>query len=633
MMIQIILIGQESLQDKLQSPSLEQLAQRIEAYHTLSALDADDTCAYIRHRLSKAGGSSRLFDDAACELVRQKSGGVPRLINRICDMALVFGYAANTQEITAEMVAAASREQLAEEPRTHTTSHDVAAKHETVAEASQQKTATMALPKEKHEDTATKEELAHYAKRYQHANQQLEKEQAQLEQLITEEKAATQAVTELEEAASEIRRRASEEETVLAQQLEQMQLAEEQAVAAAAAVAEAAEQALRERIALERVAAGISAKAEATVNRVRKELVETRSRIAEQTAELETAIKKADAEQQLASELARQKADELKAAKAATESAAQQTQQLKTARDKVAAALVTAEKLLAAEQADNLAQIARQEADRAAAAETRILEEENNSAPPASRIPQISQQDLAAATRLAAQARARRKQKRHWLLLAASIAGIALTSWVTMEVVHTVPVDNIAASTQTEAAALEIRRTIAPDAALSITPTRQPAPVYTNYVTTRHASQDVTQSVTDAVQPLTDTPQAVASSRPSLETPPVKAIIQQTRQADHKATAKKTSTRSTPVQLASPIKKQPPAKRPVKDTALSIEERRARVARLLAEQRNAVSAYEDDSEVTTPDLEERRARVARLLAEQRNSISAYEDNADVLPEN
>ena len=115
-MIQIMLIGQESLQEKLRSPYLKQLAQRIEVNHELTPLDADDTCTYIQHRVSKAGGPAGLFDESACKLIHQKSGGIPRVINRICDMSLVYGYAADMHEINAEIVLAASEEQLANTP-------------------------------------------------------------------------------------------------------------------------------------------------------------------------------------------------------------------------------------------------------------------------------------------------------------------------------------------------------------------------------------------------------------------------------------------------------------------------------------------------------------------------------------
>lgn len=115
-MIQIMLVGQESLQDKLKSPHLKQLAQRIESNHRLSSLSEKDTSAYIRHRVSKAGGSAELFSDNACKLIHYKSDGIPRVINRICDLALVYGYAAEKQVISAEMVAAAAREQFTDEP-------------------------------------------------------------------------------------------------------------------------------------------------------------------------------------------------------------------------------------------------------------------------------------------------------------------------------------------------------------------------------------------------------------------------------------------------------------------------------------------------------------------------------------
>lgn len=102
--LQIILVGQAGLRDTLRRPDLEQFAQRIAVDYHLKSLDLDETRGYIRHRLQVAGGDPDLFDAAACEAVYRHSGGTPRLINQICDTALVFGYAEQASQIHAPLV-------------------------------------------------------------------------------------------------------------------------------------------------------------------------------------------------------------------------------------------------------------------------------------------------------------------------------------------------------------------------------------------------------------------------------------------------------------------------------------------------------------------------------------------------
>ena len=91
--LQIILIGQEELGDKLRLPALRQLAQRGFLSFQLGPLTLKETAAYIRHRLKVAGGSTELFDEMTCAAVHYYSKGVPRLINSLCDSSLVYGFA------------------------------------------------------------------------------------------------------------------------------------------------------------------------------------------------------------------------------------------------------------------------------------------------------------------------------------------------------------------------------------------------------------------------------------------------------------------------------------------------------------------------------------------------------------
>lgn len=102
--IQVILVGQPGLRDTLRRNDLEQFAQRIAVDYHLEPLDTEETCSYIRHRLQVAGGSDKIFDAAACERVFQYSGGTPRLINLLCDTALVYGYAEQVSTIKARLI-------------------------------------------------------------------------------------------------------------------------------------------------------------------------------------------------------------------------------------------------------------------------------------------------------------------------------------------------------------------------------------------------------------------------------------------------------------------------------------------------------------------------------------------------
>jgi CheY-like chemotaxis protein len=110
--LQIILVGQPGLRDTLRRPDLVQFAQRIGVDYHLDALDATDTRRYIRHRLQVAGGDADLFEPEACDRIFHYSGGVPRLINLLCDTALVYGYAEQAPTIHAGLVEDVAREKL-----------------------------------------------------------------------------------------------------------------------------------------------------------------------------------------------------------------------------------------------------------------------------------------------------------------------------------------------------------------------------------------------------------------------------------------------------------------------------------------------------------------------------------------
>src|SRR5829696_3186868 len=105
-LMQIVLVGQPNLRDKLAAPELEQLRQRITVSYHLAPLDASETANYVNHRLRRAAlGPPLEFPRAVTDVVHQRSRGVPRIINVICDAALVFGYAEERRQIDAALIA------------------------------------------------------------------------------------------------------------------------------------------------------------------------------------------------------------------------------------------------------------------------------------------------------------------------------------------------------------------------------------------------------------------------------------------------------------------------------------------------------------------------------------------------
>jgi len=119
-LIQIVLMGQSELQEMLSRRELRQLAQRVTARYHLTPLSRTETEDYIRHRLVVAGGEGKVsFTAKALAAVHQESGGIPRLVNLICDRALLGGYVAGTRVIDAPLVRQAARETSGPRPRRH----------------------------------------------------------------------------------------------------------------------------------------------------------------------------------------------------------------------------------------------------------------------------------------------------------------------------------------------------------------------------------------------------------------------------------------------------------------------------------------------------------------------------------
>jgi len=104
-LLQTVMVGQLGLRDTLRRPDLRQLAQRVAVDYFLTPLDQEQTEAYIRHRLALAGPSREdLFTREACDAVYTASGGIPRVINLLCDTALAYGFADQKPTIDATTV-------------------------------------------------------------------------------------------------------------------------------------------------------------------------------------------------------------------------------------------------------------------------------------------------------------------------------------------------------------------------------------------------------------------------------------------------------------------------------------------------------------------------------------------------
>ena len=108
-LLQIILVGQLNLIPLLRSEELRQLDQRVSIRYQLTPLSAQEVAAYVSHRLHVANATRPVtFEPDAIEQVHLYSGGIPRLINLICDRSLLGAFAAQTTRIDADIVNAAA---------------------------------------------------------------------------------------------------------------------------------------------------------------------------------------------------------------------------------------------------------------------------------------------------------------------------------------------------------------------------------------------------------------------------------------------------------------------------------------------------------------------------------------------
>ena len=109
-LLQIILIGQPELRDLLARPELRQLAQRITARYHLNPLSSEESGGYVKHRMRVAGATAEAFTPASLREVHRLSGGVPRIINVICDRALLGAFTHEDHRVSGKLVREAAAE-------------------------------------------------------------------------------------------------------------------------------------------------------------------------------------------------------------------------------------------------------------------------------------------------------------------------------------------------------------------------------------------------------------------------------------------------------------------------------------------------------------------------------------------
>lgn len=111
-LLHLILVGQPELQQLLQKQELRQLTQRVSVAYNLAPLNLADVTAYIAHRLTVAGGNPELFTPAAIRLIAAASDGIPRLVNTLCDLALVYAFSEELTTIGAPVLRSVLRDRL-----------------------------------------------------------------------------------------------------------------------------------------------------------------------------------------------------------------------------------------------------------------------------------------------------------------------------------------------------------------------------------------------------------------------------------------------------------------------------------------------------------------------------------------
>ncbi|SLN46931.1 hypothetical protein PEL8287_02436 [Roseovarius litorisediminis] len=99
-LLQLVIVGQPELREMIRQPGLRQFAQRVAANFHLGAMDSTTVYDYIGHRLRAAGAAKNLFHRSASDLIFEKTNGVPRLVNQLCDLAMVYTFTNNQKIVT-----------------------------------------------------------------------------------------------------------------------------------------------------------------------------------------------------------------------------------------------------------------------------------------------------------------------------------------------------------------------------------------------------------------------------------------------------------------------------------------------------------------------------------------------------
>ncbi|WP_109314039.1 ExeA family protein [Ruegeria sp. AU67] len=103
-LVQLILVGQPELRDMVLAPNMRQLAQRVASSFHLPSMNHDVVKDYIAHRLRVAGGTGEEFSDAASTLIFQATAGIPRLINQLCEFAMLYAWTDGSKVVSENIV-------------------------------------------------------------------------------------------------------------------------------------------------------------------------------------------------------------------------------------------------------------------------------------------------------------------------------------------------------------------------------------------------------------------------------------------------------------------------------------------------------------------------------------------------
>lgn len=109
-LVQLVLVGQPELRALIMRPELKQFVQRVGSSFHLSAMSEENVAAYVAHRLRVAGGSGQEFSQEAIRRVYELSNGIPRLVNQVCDLALVYAFSAEEHVVTDETIESVIRD-------------------------------------------------------------------------------------------------------------------------------------------------------------------------------------------------------------------------------------------------------------------------------------------------------------------------------------------------------------------------------------------------------------------------------------------------------------------------------------------------------------------------------------------